>query len=144
MPEAQLDDLALIRLQLVENGLDLPVQFGLLRVDHLGRLVSLLRWMPGRNRCVVRHVSLLTGGTGPAQAFVAGHRIQPRAQLRGLGQVAERGGDDKGLPHGFGSVRWLGQHPMAVAVETSRVPVIRHGDARRVPGRGPGGHRRGV
>lgn len=138
MPEAQLDDLALIRLQLGENGLGQPLPFGLLWVDFLGRPVSLVRRMVGQ-MYGVRRVSVSSGarrpGGEPALAFVAGHRKQPRAQLGGLGEVAQGGGDDEGFPRGFGGVGRLGQHPVAVAVEASRVPVVRHGDARRISGR---------
>ena len=139
MPEAQLDDLALIRLQLGETGTNQPLQFGLLGVAYLGRLVGLVSWLVVRIACMARRVSLFAGGrrrrAEPAQAFVAGHRVQPRAQLGGRREVAERGGDDEGFLHGLGRVRRLRQHPAAVAIEVSRIPVVCHGDACRISGR---------
>ena len=72
-------------------------------------------------------------GVEQTLAFGAGHRVQPRAQLGGLGKVAQRGsGDDECVLHGLGCAGRVVQHPMAVAVQSSRVPVVRQGDARRV------------
>jgi hypothetical protein len=138
MTEAQLDDLALIRIQLAQNGVDQFLQFGLLWVDYLGGLGGGLGSMI-RASVMIRRASVFGRRrrirAEPAQAFAAGHRVQPRAQLGGLGQVAQRGGNDERFPHGFGGIRWLVQHPVAVAVEAGRIPVVRHGDTRRVPGR---------
>ena len=70
---------------------------------------------------------------GFGAAFVAGQREQPRTQLGRLGQVAQRsGGEDERVLQRLGCVCRVVQHPMAVAVEGSRVPVVRHGNARRV------------
>ncbi len=68
-----------------------------------------------------------------ASAFVAGQCEQLRAQPGGLGEVAgRRSGDDECVLQGPGRVRRVVKHPMAVAVQGSRVPVVRHGDARWV------------
>ena len=137
MPEAQLDDLALVRLQLGQTGTNQPLQLGLLGVGYLGRLAGRVSRLVVRIACMARRGRLLIGDrrAQPAQAFAAGHRIQPRAQLGGRRQVAKRGGDDEGFLHGLGRVGRLRQHPAAVAVEVSRIPVVCHADAGRVPGR---------
>ena len=60
-------------------------------------------------------------------------RTATDAAVRRLGQVAERcSGDDECVLQGPGRGRGIVKDPMGVAVQGRRVPVVRHGDARRV------------
>ncbi len=72
--DGQLDDLTLARLQLGKDAANQHPQFGLPgRVADIGRLV----------RQLARGIDLVTAARRPlaeaSQAFVAGHRVQPRA-----------------------------------------------------------------
>jgi hypothetical protein len=123
VPQAQLDDLTLTRLQLGQDSTGHSPELGLRGVaantSHRVR-VDLSTAVPHR-------------GVEQALAFGAGHRVEPRAQFGGLGKVAQRGsGDDECVQQGLGCAGRVVQHPMAVAVQGSRVPVVRQGDARRV------------
>ena len=123
VPQAQLDDLTLTRPHLGQDGTGHSPEFGLRGVaaDPSRRVrVDLSAADPHR-------------GAEQTLAFGAGHRVQPRAQFGGLGKVAQRGcGDDERVLQGLGCAGRVVQHPMAVAVQGSRVPVVRQGDARRV------------
>ena len=213
VPQVQLNDLALARLQLGEHGVDQPPLFGLFEItvdacqaicsidrveDHggvdglagcVGGLIhrvedhggvdglagcvgGLIRrvedhgGVDGLAGCVggltrrvedhggvdglavgqilltclirlLRRLALSAASRHPrpeaAQAFPAGDRVQPRAKLRSLWEVARCcGGDDEGVPQRLGRVRRLAQHALTVVVEGSGVLVVRHGDARRV------------
>jgi hypothetical protein len=131
VPENQLDDLAFKRLQLGKDGKDQRSQFGWPGVPaDVSRPIRRARW-PSRRMDPL--AADRRPRPGPIQAFVAGHRVQPRAQLGSFGKAAERcGREDECVHHGIGCIIRLAQHPVAVAVEGIRIPVVRRRDARRV------------
>ena len=103
----------------------------------VGQVVSRVGQLIGRIGRLTGRIGLPVAdrGRGPdsASAFVPGQCEQPRTQLGGLGQVAERcGGDDECVLQGPGRGRRVVKDPMGVAVQGRRVPVVCHGDARRV------------
>ena len=103
----------------------------------LHRRIRRTRRLPSLSWRLADGLGLLIGGRGarpdPASAFAAGQREQPRAQHGRVGQIAERRSrDDERVRQGLGGLDRVGQLPVAVAVQVSRVPVVGHGDTRRV------------
>ena len=99
-------------------------------ITRIGQLIGRIGRLVGR-------IGLLIAdrrrGPDSASTFVPGQCEQPRTQLGGLGQVAERcSGDDECVLQGPGRGRRVVKDPMGVAVQGRRVPVVCHGDARRV------------
>jgi hypothetical protein len=122
VPQAQLDNLALIGLQLLNGRADQPAQLG------LSGVAAAIGWLTGpigRRRRARRAQS--------AVAFVAGHRVKPRAQLAGISEAAELGhsGGESAL-QGTGSVDRIVQHPATVAVQGRGVFVVRISQPGRV------------
>ena len=123
VPDAQLDDLVLLRLQFGEGLTDQPSYFGLLgAAPGIGGLADLVG-------CLVEARS---GHTHPAVAFLPRRGVKPDAQLAGVPQVAQLvSREGEGLEQGLGGGRGLAQDPAAIAVQACRVRVVRG----RQPGR---------
>src|SRR5208282_4147893 len=130
VPEAELDDLALTRVQPVEGGPDEPAEFGsLTALIGVGRRAS----PASRASRVAGLIEVGLGRPQPAVTLVAGYRVEPGPQLARVTQAAEPGGgDDERVLNRVGGVFRLTQHHVAVAVQGLRVLVIGLGQASRV------------
>ncbi len=128
MPQVQLDDLPLARVQPAQRGPDQLAQLGLFR-----RLPDVRRGVGHLVRIVQRR------GRGaaaqPAVALVPCYRVQPRPQPAGIAQPAQLGGgDDERVLDRVGGVGRLAEHGAAVRVQWLRVTVVRRGETTRLPG----------
>src|SRR5215469_15128789 len=124
VPKDQLDALTLTRLHLSHEVKDQGTELG-------------LPALAAGNSSGVPGASLFTAnlcpGAGQTLALLAGHGVQPRAQLGGFGKAAQRGGgDDERVPHSLSRPALVMQHRVAVAVQSSRIPLVCHGDTRPI------------
>ena len=102
VPQIQLDDLALTRVETCDRGADEFAQFGALRTGaNIGRLVGHVAGLvqPGRG-----------AGPQPAVALVPCHGVQPRPEAFAITEAADLGrGDDERVLDGVGGVGGLGE-----------------------------------
>src|SRR5271165_7509977 len=125
MPDAQLDDLVLKRLQLGEAVPDQPPYFG-----PLGAMPGITgpTGLVGRAGLLGYLVEARSNGTHPPVAFLPRRRVKPRAQRGGVPRPARLGGGaDEGVAQGIRGGGRLAQHPAAIAVQGRRVRVVRGG-----------------
>ena len=124
--QAQFDDIPFARVQPVNRGPDQLLDLGPFGLR--AELGALDGNVPG----------LLERGQGapgpqPAQAFVAGDRVEPRAQPGRIAQVPELGrGDQEGVLHRVGGIGRLTEQRPAVRVEAGRIVVIGSSESGRV------------
>ncbi len=131
VPQVQLDDLAVPRIQPRDSG---PDQFA--QLSAAGSAGSIGR---GVGRGVGRLARLLqagcpVAGAEPAVALVARHRVQPRPEPVRFPQASQPGsGDDEGVRHGIGARR-----PVQRAASGNRCAAPPHnglsGQALRIAG----------
>ena len=131
VPEVELDDLALSRVQPVEGGADEPAQFG-----PLGAPSGAGTRVGRRTGQVGGFVEARLRPAQPAVTLVAGHRVEPGPQLARVAQAAEPGGgDDERVLDRVGGVVRITQHPVAVTVQGLGVLVVGVGQPGRVASR---------
>ncbi len=124
MPQAELEGLPLSRAQPGQGSPDEPAQLGA-----VGAVVP----VGVRAGEVSRRIEPPLRPVSPAAAFVAGHRVQPGAQLARVPQATEHArGDDERVLDGIGRVIRLVQDPAAVTVKGLRVLVIGIGEGTEV------------
>jgi hypothetical protein len=94
VPEAELDDLTLTRVQPVHGGADKPAQFGPL---------SVTAGVGGPAGWNGRLIEARFPRAQPPVAFAAGHRVKPGPQPARIGETAEVAGrDDERVLDGVG------------------------------------------
>ena len=120
--QAQFDDIPFARVQPVDRGPDQLLDLGPfgLRAE-LGALDGNISGLLERGQGAP--------GPQPAQAFVAGDRVEPWAQPGRIAQVPQLGrGDQEGVLHRVGGIGRLAQQGTAVRVERQGIPVVRFGE----------------
>ena len=128
VPEVQLNDLAVVRVEPDQSVMHEPPQLRSLGIPaDIGRFVG-----------HVRHLIEAWGdlpAPQPTMALIACDGVKPGPQLAGIAKLGELGrGDDERVLHGVGSVRRLPQHGTAIGIKGCRVAVVRFGKPGRVSG----------